>query len=162
MYAWVLGDWRTIGYVAISAALIYGSVVLGLRIGERRTLAEMTAYDFAVAVAIGTIVGRTATTSSPSYAQGVTAMAALLVMHNALSWMRMRWPRWRHYLEHGPVVLVTDGVVDHAALTSVRVTRDDLDTALREHGVADVGDAALVTLESRGAFSVIPSRRPTG
>lgn len=57
-FDWPLGDERSIGFVAISTTLIYVSVLIGVRLGERRTLTEMTTYDFAAAIALGAIIGR--------------------------------------------------------------------------------------------------------
>ncbi len=158
-FDWILGGWRTIGFVALSSALIYFSVVLGVRLGERRTLTEMTAYDFAVAVALGSIIGRTATTPRPSYVQGVTAVVALLVCHRVLSLLRTQSPLVRRLIDHPPVEIVRDGQVDAAALRHAHLTCGDLETVLREHGLRSAADAELVMLEPRGAFSVVA--RPT-
>ncbi|WP_203935616.1 hypothetical protein [Planosporangium mesophilum] len=38
--------------------LLYATAVICFRVGERRTLAEMSAFDFVAAVAVGAIVGR--------------------------------------------------------------------------------------------------------
>ncbi len=155
MFSWLLGAWRTLGYVALSAALIYVSVLVGLRVGERRTLSQMTAYDFAVGVALGTIIGRTATSATPSYVQGVTATVALLAMHNLLSWARFRVPAVRRLVTRAPLVLVRDGNVDMAAMRQARLTPGDLRSALREHGVASLSEVGLLVFEPRGAFSVL-------
>ncbi len=154
--SWLIGSWRTIGFVAGSAALIYLSVVLSVRfLGQRRTLAQMTIFDFAVAVALGTIVGRTATTARPSYVQGITAALTLLVVHNAVSWLRLRMPASRQWFGRSPITLVVDGSIDTSALRRAHLTPDDLYTALRERGVSSLADVQLALLESRGAFSVI-------
>ncbi len=153
---WLLGSWRTIGFVAASAALICLSVVLSVRfLGPRRTLAQMTIFDFAVAVALGTIIGRTATTARPSYVQGITAALALLVVHNGVSWLRIRIPVSRQWFGRSPITLVVDGRIDTGALRKAHLTPEDLFTALRERGVSSLADVQLALLESRGAFSVI-------
>jgi len=158
MYAWLVGAWRTLGYVFVSAALIYLSTVLAVRwLGQRRTLTEMTVFDFTVAVALGAVIGRTATTASPSYVQGIVAVLALLLVHNAVSWLRVRAAVFGHVFGRAPVVLVEDGVIDEHALMRVHLTRDDLFAALRERGVGRLSETRLVVLESRGAFSVITS-----
>ncbi len=154
-FSWFFGAWRTVGYVAASAGLIYLSVVIGLRLGERRTLAEMTVYDFAVAVALGAIIGRTATARSPSYVQGVAAVVSLLVLHGFLSWVRVRSSVARRLLDHRPVVLIRHGEIDHRALRRAHLTHDDLRTALREQGVGTLADVEFAVLEGRGAFSVV-------
>ncbi len=158
MATWLFGEWRTAGYVAVSALCIYVSVVIALRYGERRTLAEMTAYDFAVAVALGAIIGRTATTPTPTYVQGLVATLTLLVMHHLLSWARNRWRPIRRITDHGPLLLVRDGRPDREALARAHVTDDDLAAVLRLHGTEALEAGLDVVLESRGAFSVI--KRP--
>ena len=155
MFDWLAGDWRSVGFVAVSAALIYLSVVVAVRLGERRTLTEMTTYDFAVAIALGSIIGRTATTADPSYVKGVAAVAALLGCHHALSALRLRSPLARRLIDRQPIELVRDGTVSADGLRRARMTPADLDMVVREHGVATAQQAALVMLEGRGAFSVI-------
>ena len=59
-----------------------------LRLGERRTLAQLSSFDFAVAVAIGAIIGRTVTTLSASFATGAVALVTLLVVHRLVAFAR--------------------------------------------------------------------------
>ncbi|HEX3393894.1 MAG TPA: YetF domain-containing protein [Acidimicrobiales bacterium] len=156
MFRWLLGDWRDVGFVAVSTALIYLSVVVGLRIGERRTLTEMTTYDFAVAIALGSIIGRTATSQQPSYVQGLTAVVVLLVCHHSLSILRTRSEFVHRIIDRSPIELVRGGRITTEGLRRAHMTRPDLEMVLREHGVRGLNDAELVMLEPRGAFSVIP------
>ena len=155
MWEWVLGSWRTVAYVAVSSLLIYLSVLVGIRLGERRTLAQMSTFDLIVAVSLGAIIGRTATAASPSYVQGLAAVVALLAAHAALSWGRMHLPRMLRATEHRALLIVTDGVILPGALRRAHLTPEDLYCVLREHGVGAIEDAAAVVLEARGAFSVI-------
>ena len=60
MPTWLLGQVDELVGVAGKALLIYGTAVVGLRIAHRRTLSQWTAIDFAAAVAIGAVMGRTA------------------------------------------------------------------------------------------------------
>jgi uncharacterized membrane protein YcaP (DUF421 family) len=156
MFDWLIGSWRSLGYVALSAALIYVSTVVSVRwFGERRTLAQLTIFDFAVAVALGAIIARTATTRSPGYLEGLTAVVVLLLVHDLVSWVRLHVPGVAWIVAREPIVLVRDGQVDRDALVRAHMTEDDLSTELREHGVGSLRDVRLGVLESRGAFSVI-------
>ncbi len=161
MYTWIAESWRSVGYVAVSAVLIYVSTVLALRcFGERRTLTQMTIYDFAVAVALGAIVARTATTRTPSYVEGVTAVVALLITHNAISAARVWFSGARKIFGRDALVLVVAGQVQERALRRAHMTQDDLHTALRERGIASLAEVRVALLESRGAFSVLRSDAP--
>ena len=155
MWEWILGSWRSVGYVAASSLLIYLSVLFGIRLGERRTLAQMSTFDLVVAVSLGSIIGRTATTASPSYVQGFAAVVTLLLAHGGLSWGRMHLPRVLRMTEHRALLIVSDGAVVPGALERAHLTPGDLYCVLREHGLASIDDAAAVVVEGRGAFSVI-------
>jgi uncharacterized membrane protein YcaP (DUF421 family) len=155
MYRWFLGYWRTVVFVAASTALIYVSVVVAVRLGERRTLTEMTAYDFVVAIAVGSIIGRTATTPEPSYLQGLTVVVALVGCHHLMSVPLLRAGVARRITDRPAIELVRDGLVLPDGLPRARMTEGDLDMVLRERGVPSRREAALVMLECRGAFSVV-------
>lgn len=155
MWDWMLGSWRTVAYVGVSSVLIYLSVLVGIRLGQRRTLAQMSTFDLIVTVSLGAVIGRTATAASPSYVQGSAAVVALLVTHAALSWGRMHLPRLLRATEQRALLIVSDGAILPGALERAHLTSDDLYCVLREHGVAAIEDVAVVVLEARGAFSVI-------
>ena len=60
----LVGETGGLGWVAVKAVLMFAMAVIGLRLGERRTLAQLGAFDFAVTVAIGAIISRTVTAPS--------------------------------------------------------------------------------------------------
>ena len=49
----LIGGGSGLGWVAVKAVLLFAGAVIGLRLGEPRTLARLNAFDFAVAVTIG-------------------------------------------------------------------------------------------------------------
>ena len=80
----LIGGVGGLGWVAVKAVLLFALAVIGLRVAERRTLAQLSAFDFAVAVAIGAIIGRGATASDTSFATSATALLTLLVAHRVM------------------------------------------------------------------------------
>lgn len=115
----------------------------------------MTACDVAVAVALGSIIGRTATTPQPSYVRGVAAVVVLLANHHLLSVLRTRSSLVARLTDRPAVELIRDGQVTGPAFAG-GTTEADLHMVLREHGISDPARAKLVVLEARGAFSVAP------
>jgi hypothetical protein len=91
--SWIVDHWYDLGTVAGKAVLMYATAVVGLRLGERRTLAQWTIIDFATAVAIGAIVGRTAIAGTQSYATGAVALLTLIAVHRLAACCGFaRWP----------------------------------------------------------------------
>ena len=110
-----------LGWVALKAVLMFAVTVVGLRLGERRTLAQLGAFDFAVAVATGAIIGRTVTASSASFATGAVALVTLLVAHRLVTFAR-RHNRMARLIDHPPRVLVAGGKIQDRELGRAGLT----------------------------------------
>jgi uncharacterized membrane protein YcaP (DUF421 family) len=131
-----------------------------MRVSVRRTLAEMSPFDFVVAVALGAIVGRTATTAHPSYVQGVTGVLTLVCAHRVVTWLRVRSGAVRAVLDRPPVLVVRGGRPLAAAMRRAGLTEHDIRSVVREHGLRDLDDVDELMLEPNGRFSVVPRSGP--
>jgi uncharacterized membrane protein YcaP (DUF421 family) len=145
-----------VGFIVLSTLLIYGSTLVGIRLGDRRALTQLNPFDFVVAVALGSLVARTATSPQPSYLEGLTGLVTLLVSHLVFSQVRRRYDGVRRIVDRPPLVLVRDGEVRTEALASADLTASDLARLLRENGVRRVEDVEVGILETRGVLSVLP------
>jgi uncharacterized membrane protein YcaP (DUF421 family) len=150
----LVGGAGGLGWVVVKAVLMFAVAVIGLRLGERRTLAQLGAFDFAVAVAIGAIIGRTVTTSSTSFATGAVALVTLLVVHRLVAFAR-RHSRIARIIDHPPRVLVTQGKIQGRELARAGLTAADVYALLRQHGVDDLGQVGYLLYETRGVTTVI-------
>src|SRR5579884_780215 len=108
--SWLVGHSSGLGEVAAKAALMYATALVALRLGERRTLAQWTIIDFATAVAMGAIIGRTAIAGTQSYITGAVAVVALVVMHRIVSALRFTRAAGK-LVDHRVRVLVVGGDV---------------------------------------------------
>ena len=157
----LIGDASGLGWVVVKAVLLFAVAIIGLRLGERRTLAQLSAFDFAVAVAIGSIVGRGATASDTSFATSAIALVALLVAHRLVAIAR-RHSRVVRLIDHPPRVLVADGELQGKELGRAGLTATDVYALLREHGAGDLGQAGYLLYEERGAVTVVAADREPG
>jgi len=140
--------------VAVKVTLIYGTALLGLRVGERRTLAQWTTIDFAAAVAIGAIVGRTAVAKDQSYAVGAVALVTIVAVHRLASLLRF-WPLFGKLQDHRIRVLVVNGELRRPQLRLCGLTDNDLYAELRLRGVFDLGELQYVLYETKGGLSLV-------
>ena len=154
--AWLTSTPSALAITAVKAALMYGTALVGLRLGERRTLAQWTIIDFAAAVAIGAIVGRTAIASDQSYAVGAVALLTLIVVHRLLSVARFN-PWVNKLVDHRIRILVVNGNVRHAQLRLCGLTDNDLYAELRQRGVTSISELRYVLYETKGGLTVVPT-----
>ena len=152
---WLTGDWSHLGLVAAKAALMYATALLLLRVGERRTLAQWTIIDFATAVAMGAIIGRTAIAAKQSWATGAVAVATLVAVHRVVSALRFTGVVGK-LVDHRVRVLVYDGQIRGRELRKCGLTDNDLYAHLRQQGFFDLAEIRYVLYETKGNLTVVP------
>lgn len=152
--SWVVGQWSQLGSVAGKAVLMYATALLGLRLGERRTLAQWTIIDYVTAVAMGAIVGRTAIAAGQSYLVGAVALVTLIVVHRIASVLRFR-PALARLTDHRVRVLVEHGRLRRDQLRRCGLTDADLLAQLRQRGIFDLEQLRYVLYESKGDLTVV-------
>ncbi len=157
----LVGGWRPAAYAAVKALALFLTAAAAFRLTLRRTIAEFTPFDWVTGVAVGAIVGRTATAPHTSWLTGTAALLTLIAAHDLVA--RLRFIPWVRRLVDPPVrVLIRDGELDHRNLKRCKITRTDLDAILREHGHQTPDDVSLAVCESKGVVSVYTSAKPPG
>jgi uncharacterized membrane protein YcaP (DUF421 family) len=155
----LVDGWRPATYAAVKALALFATAAVAFRLTLRRTMAEFTPFDWVTGVAVGAIVGRTATAPHTSWLTGTAALLALIAAHDVVA--HLRFIPWVRRLTDQPVrVLIRDGQLDQANLKRCRLTREDLDAILREHGHETPSGIRLALFESSGVVSVFPDNKP--
>jgi len=148
-------SWTGLGRVLVVGPLAYISLVLILRISGKRTLTKLNAFDLVVTVALGSTLATVLLSKSVALAEGVLAMALLIFLQFAITWLSVRSSRFQELVKSEPSLLVHQGRFLDSALRAQRITREEILAALRSNGVADAADAAAVVLETDGTIAVI-------
>jgi uncharacterized membrane protein YcaP (DUF421 family) len=154
MPPWLVSGVGPLGAVAAKAALMYLTALLALRVAHRRTLAQWSAIDFAAAVAVGAIVGRTSVASSQSLLVGVVALLTILLAHALLTFGRYI-PWVAKLTDHRVRILVDHGRLRRRQLLICGLTENDLFSQLRQQGVHDLETVRYVLYETKGQLSVV-------
>jgi len=150
----VFGSPYALWWVVVKTLLLYATAVACFRIGERRTLAEMSAFDFVAAVAAGAVVGRVPNAHDAGYLAGAATLVTILVAHRVTARLRFR-PLFAKLIDHPPRLLVAHGEVLDAELHRSGLTRQDLYGLLRHQGVDELDSVRYVVFEQRGQVSVV-------
>jgi uncharacterized membrane protein YcaP (DUF421 family) len=159
MPSWFGGPGAELLPVVAKALLVYATAVVGLRIGHRRTLSQWTAIDFAAAVAIGAVMGRTAVADDQTFLVGAVALVTLLAAHALVTLGRgNRW--FVKAVDHRVRVLVDHGRLRRDQLRICGLTENDVVAKLRERGVHDVRDLRYVLYETKGELTIVPETGP--
>ncbi|WP_396928611.1 DUF421 domain-containing protein [Mycolicibacterium sp.] len=152
----LVGDWHHAVWAAVKAIALFITAAAAFRVTQRRTIAEFTPFDWVTAVAVGAIVGRTATAADTAYLTGAAALVTLIAAHAVVTRMRFV-PALRRWVDPPVRVLIRDGKIDERNLRRSGLTRTDLDAVLRQHGHESPTEVRLALFEEKGAVSVLPA-----
>ncbi|WP_205965916.1 DUF421 domain-containing protein [Paracoccus liaowanqingii] len=149
-------DWAGVIRTVIVGLLAYLALIVMLRASGKRTLSKMNAFDLVVTVALGSTLATVLLTASVPLVEGVVALALLVYLQYAITWLSVRSDRFRALIKAEPTLLVHDGRPLEGAMRTQRVTHDEIDAALRSSGKTDLAQVQSVVLETDGSMTVIP------
>jgi uncharacterized membrane protein YcaP (DUF421 family) len=141
--------------IAARTAVVYGVVLLGMRLSGKREVGQMTPFDLTLLLLISNAVQNAMTGPDNSLLGGIVAAATLLLLNYLVAEVSGGNRRFRKFVQGQPSLLVHDGQVIESHLAKEHVSMDELQQALREHGIASYHDVALAVLEVDGSISCL-------
>lgn len=141
----------------IRSLLVYGLLLVLVRVGGRRTLASMTAFDFVLLLIVGEATQQALLGDDFSVTTFVVVVASLIMTDVAVSELKQRSPLAEKLVDGAPVVLIEDGRRHADRMKKARVDEDDiLESARQSHGLERMDQVRYAVLERTGGISVIP------
>lgn len=157
---WFLASPRSLLAVLASTAAMYAAVLIFARSAGVRSFAEMSAFDVAVTVAIGSTMATTIAAKTPALLQGVLALLALYSLQLGVSRWRSRSTAAETAVDNTPILLMSHGGrMLPENMRVARVTEDDLRCQLRNANVIDYRNVQAVIMEGTGRINVLHSHR---
>lgn len=155
MPEFLFNGWFPLGRTLVLGLFAYLGLVLMLRASGKRTLSKMNAFDLIVTVALGSTMATVVLSRDVSLAQGLLALALLILMQFAVTWLSVRIQWVRRLVTSEPTLLAYEGNLLHGALRRTRVTPAEVFAALRSAGFGQLSEVSAVVLETEGSCSVV-------
>lgn len=144
----------------IRGAAIYLILLVIMRLSGRRTLAQMTPFDFILLLIIAETTQQALLGEDFSITNAVLLIVTLIGIDIFLSYVKKWSPTASRLLEGTPTVLIRDGKIDRRALERSRVEESDiLVSARHSQGLENIDDVKHAVLETDSGISVIPKKR---
>lgn len=130
-------------------------MVIAIRLFGKNQLSQLNAGDVVLLLLISNAVQNAMVGENTSLEGGIVAALVLFAANFTLKRLMFANRSFASFMEADPVILVKDGRVDQVALRKVKITFDELNEAIREHGVETMENVKLAILEVDGNISVI-------
>lgn len=151
----LFSNWSDISRILVIGAAAYTALVILLRGSGKRTLSKLNAFDFIVTIALGSTLASVLTSKSLTLAEGVTALALLIALQLAVTWLSVRSRTFSRLVTAEPSLLLRNGELLRDAMRRERITPDEVLTAIRDAGATEFQAASAVILESDGTLTVL-------
>ena len=142
------------GQMALRAVVVYGALLLLVRLGHRRFVGRSTAFDMVLAIVLGSVASRAVSGTAP-FVPTLVASGVLVAVHWLVATAAFYSHGFGALVKGRPRELVRGGEVVEGNMRRSSITRHDLEEGLREHGVAEVAEVASARLERSGDISVV-------
>ena len=141
--------------IILRTFVIYLVVLIGVRLSGKREVGQMTPFDLTLLLLISNSVQNAMTGPDNSLIGGIAAAVTLLLMNYVIAELSGANRRFRKFVQGQPSLLIHDGQVITAHMAKEHVSMDELERALREHGINTYHDVALGVLEVDGSISCL-------
>lgn len=146
---------HTLGEIFLRTITVYLVVLIGVRLSGKREVGQMTPFDLTLLLLISNSVQNAMTGPDTSLLGGVVAAITLLMMNYFIAELSGGNRRFRKFVQGQPSLLIHDGEVILPHMANEHVSMDELERALREHGITTYHDVALGVLEVDGSISLL-------
>lgn len=145
------------GYVQIvlRCIAVYFFVIIAIRVFGKKELAQLSVIDLVFILLISNSVQNAMVGPDTSLLGGVIAALSLFVINYLLKQLLYRNKKVNELLQGKAMILIYKGELNEESLKHAEITLDELQAAVREHGIEDTKHVDLAVLEVDGNISVI-------
>ncbi|HLP32654.1 MAG TPA: YetF domain-containing protein, partial [Bacteroidia bacterium] len=141
--------------ILLRASVVYLFMVAAIRLFGKKELSQLSVTDLVFILLISNAVQNAMLGPDTSLAGGVLAALCLFVLNYLLKLIMYRSKKVKSLIEGEPVMLVYKGNLIEDNMAKEKITLDELEAVVREHGVSSIDNVALAILEIDGNISVL-------
>ncbi len=142
--------------VLIRSLILYIIVIFGMRLMGKRQLGELQPSELVITILISNIATLPLEDPDIPLMIGILPILSLVCYEVIMSWITLRSLRMRRIISGRPKIVIRDGQIEQATLRDLRLSIDDLMTALRGNQIFDLGEVQFAIVETTGTISVYP------
>lgn len=142
-------------FISLKSIAIYIFIVAAIRLFGKKELAQLSVVDLVFILLISNSVQNAMVGNNGPVIGGMAAATGLFVVNYVFKFILKRFPDFGRAIQGSEIMLVYKGKVIPENLDKSMVTMDELNAAIREHGINGIEEADLVILEADGNISVL-------
>lgn len=141
--------------IAGRSVAVYLFMILAVRLTGKKELSQLNTTDVILILLISNAVQNAMVGPDTSLEGGLFAAAVLFALNFTLKRLLFKNARLRDIINQKPEILIHNGKIDFKTVSRLEITQEELEEAMREHGVEDLREVKLAIFEIDGNISII-------
>ncbi len=141
--------------IAAKSVTIYLFIIAAIRLFGKKELAQLSVIDLVFILLISNSVQNAMVGDNTTLPGGIAAALGLFIANYIFKFFMRKSQKFSNIIQGEKIVLVHDGVVIQKGMDDAMMSQDELERAVREHGVETIDKVDLAVLEVDGNISVL-------
>lgn len=141
--------------IVLRSVVVYIFIVLAIRVFGKREIAQLSITDLVFILLISNAVQNAMVGSDSTLLGGVVAAATLFAVNYLFGTLFFKSKTFSGLLEGHPLMLIYEGHLIRDNMNKAQISDEELEAAVREHGVEKISEVDLAILEIDGNISVL-------
>lgn len=141
--------------ITIRSVAVYFFMVIALRVFGKKQLSQLNTADVILILLISNSVQNAMVGNNTSLYGGLVAALALFIINYVFKKVKSKSEFIKNLVQDKPEILIHNGRIEFETISRLGITNDELQEAMREHGVERYKDVKLSMFEIDGSISII-------
>ena len=145
--------------LVLRSVVVYVFLLVLLRITGKRQVGQLAPFDLVLLLVLSNAVQNSMNAGDNSLIGGLISATTLIGLNYCMGTATYHSKRLEAVVEGRPEILIHNGRIYEDVMSKAKLTRHEMDGALRQAGCATVEEVHMATLENNGSISVIKRDR---
>lgn len=141
--------------IASKSIAVYVFIIVAIRLFGKKELAQLSVIDLVFILLISNAVQNAMVGDDNTLPGGIAAALGLFISNYIFKFLLRDSKKFSHIVQGEKIIIVVGGKIIQQGLKDSMLTIDEVEMAVREHGVASIKEADLVILEVDGNITVL-------
>ena len=141
--------------IVIRSVSVYFFMIIALRIFGKKQLSQLNTADVILILLISNSVQNAMVGNNTSLYGGIVAALALFIINFTFKKVMSKSEFIKNLVQDRPEILIHNGKIAFDTISRLGITNDELQEAMREHGVEYYKEVKLAMFEIDGSISII-------
>lgn len=141
--------------ITLRSVAVYFFMIIALRIFGKKELSQLNTADVILILLISNSVQNAMVGANTSLYGGIIAAFSLFLINFIFKKVMLKSKFIKELVQDKPEILIHNGKIEFKTLAKLGITSEELEEAMREHGIEYYKDIKLAMFEIDGNISII-------